>query len=123
MNNPYLALKGPVFHKDTMTFDTETGEEIRDTSNDELWPHAEFETWPVSRIAALSVVGVLAIAIAFTAVQKYCIKCWKGKSCGNCCDDCLGPFCGPFWIGCLGGIWLHFIPCIWWTCDWGLHDG
>lgn len=26
-------------------------------------------------------------------------------------------------LGCLAGLWLHFIPCIWWTCDWGEHDG
>lgn len=28
-----------------------------------------------------------------------------------------------FFCACLFGIWLHFIPCIWWTCDWGPHDG
>ena len=25
--------------------------------------------------------------------------------------------------GCILGLWLHFVPCIWWTCDWGPHDG
>ena len=43
----------------------------------------------------------------------------------------------PYWIsvamlwnlvlaiafGCGIGLFLHFIPCIWWTCDWGPHDG
>jgi len=26
-------------------------------------------------------------------------------------------------VGCLIGTWFHFIPCIWWTCDWGYYDG
>ena len=26
-------------------------------------------------------------------------------------------------MGCLAGLWLHFIPCIWWTCDWSINDG
>ena len=26
-------------------------------------------------------------------------------------------------MGCLFGIWVHFVPCIWWTCDWGPYDG
>ena len=25
--------------------------------------------------------------------------------------------------GCILGLWLHFVPCLWWTCDWGPHDG
>ena len=24
---------------------------------------------------------------------------------------------------CLVGLYVHFIPCLWWTCDWGEHDG
>ena len=28
-----------------------------------------------------------------------------------------------FFAACLFGMYLHFIPCIWWTCDWGPHDG
>jgi len=24
---------------------------------------------------------------------------------------------------CLVGLYVHFVPCIWWTCDWGDHDG
>lgn len=28
-----------------------------------------------------------------------------------------------FLISCLCGMWLHFIPCIWWSCDWGYYDG
>ena len=39
----------------------------------------------------------------------------------------LGYFCYNFllglFIGCASGLWLHFWPCIWWTCDWGEHDG
>lgn len=26
-------------------------------------------------------------------------------------------------LGCVAGLFLHFIPCIWWTCDWGPNDG
>ena len=26
-------------------------------------------------------------------------------------------------VGCFAGLFLHFIPCLWWTCDWGEHDG
>ena len=24
---------------------------------------------------------------------------------------------------CLVGLYAHFVPCLWWTCDWGDHDG
>ena len=26
-------------------------------------------------------------------------------------------------FGCGIGLFLHFIPCIWWTCDWSANDG
>lgn len=26
-------------------------------------------------------------------------------------------------VACVLGLFLHFVPCIWWTCDWGDHDG
>ena len=32
-------------------------------------------------------------------------------------------FLGTFWFGCFIGLWIHFIPCAWWTCDWGEYDG
>ena len=39
--------------------------------------------------------------------------------------------CQPFHVleipsavlgGCVAGLYLHFWPCLWWSCDWGEHD-
>lgn len=32
-------------------------------------------------------------------------------------------FFGSTLNACLVGLYVHFIPCIWWTCDWGDNDG
>merc|ERR1712032_248361 len=32
-------------------------------------------------------------------------------------------FGGPFFFGLWVGMAIHFIPCIWWSCDWGYYDG
>ena len=34
----------------------------------------------------------------------------------------LGAGFVNFWVACLIGIWVHFVPCLWWTCDWGDGD-
>lgn len=33
-----------------------------------------------------------------------------------------GEICFIILQGCLWGIWLHFLPCLKWTCDWGEGD-
>ena len=52
--------------------------------------------------------------------------------CTNCnaCQAVIPAACFPscsflwaFSVACLVGMWVHFIPCIWWTCDWGDNDG
>jgi hypothetical protein len=35
----------------------------------------------------------------------------------------VGYFGLCFLLGCAIGLFVHFIPCLWWTCDWGPHDG
>lgn len=29
----------------------------------------------------------------------------------------------PFLVAALAGFWLHLVPCLWWSCDWGENDG
>ena len=61
------------------------------------------------------------IAFIFTKTRESFAYCFRG--CEGCCGACFGPVNGPFWVGCLAGFWFHFIPCIWWTCDFGPNDG
>jgi hypothetical protein len=35
---------------------------------------------------------------------------------------CLGVLFHPFPTG-VTSLWVHFIPCFWWSCDWGEYDG
>ncbi|KAL1503126.1 hypothetical protein AB1Y20_011189 [Prymnesium parvum] len=93
-------------------------------NSSDLWPAADWEEWPQTRWAALlfdGVVLLLVLASAFVPClrQYVCPPCSRwGKDSGVCQRLVL-----PVLLGLLCGVWLHFVPCIWWTCDWGEHDG
>eukprot|EP01006_Ploeotia_vitrea_P047654 TRINITY_DN67147_c1_g2_i2.p1 TRINITY_DN67147_c1_g2~~TRINITY_DN67147_c1_g2_i2.p1 ORF type:complete len:208 (+),score=11.29 TRINITY_DN67147_c1_g2_i2:61-684(+) len=36
----------------------------------------------------------------------------------SCCN-----VCGAILFSLVISLAVHFIPCLWWTCDWGEHDG
>ena len=83
-----------------------------------IWPPANFTEWPSTRIGALVINGIILLLLMIPITRRFIfVDSWK-KCC--CC-------CHEFWkallLGCLIGMFLHFIPCIWWTCDWGEYDG
>ena len=87
-----------------------------------IWPAADWELWPLTRTGAV-VIALWMPLLIFIADGRTCMANlftgWNGK----CCGSCGGRFWGPVAVGCLAGLWLHFIPCFWWTCDWGVNDG
>ena len=85
-----------------------------------IWPAADFDDWPDTRVFALVFDGVVAlVVIAALAVPRIRSWCLRLRDSRRCCRMCAFPVLA----GCLAGLWLHFVPCIWWTCDWGPHDG
>jgi len=74
----------------------------------------------VARTAALIVEALVVVAavatIARPPLRRRVVRC-----------DCHSNLCclltTGIAVGALGGIWVHFIPCIWWACDWGPYDG
>ncbi|CAH1791119.1 unnamed protein product [Owenia fusiformis] len=145
-----------------------------------IWPPSNFELWPLTRIAALVVNGILTLAFIWFLViipiahfgnqkrklstvmisdsyarrwglivygkdvirlienqftfdgYRICCFClqkaqfeYKDILSVEAVRNPLWPY-GLIWAffsSCLCGIWLHFWPCIWWTCDWGYYDG
>ena len=79
-----------------------------------IWPPANFEKecWPSTRYGSLIFLGV--------SIVLWCIpQMWPKYR------ECIlwNVFGGPFFFGLWIGFAAHFIPCIWWTCDWGYYDG
>mmetsp|Transcript_22014 Transcript_22014/g.47405 ORF Transcript_22014/g.47405 Transcript_22014/m.47405 type:complete len:131 (-) Transcript_22014:410-802(-) len=86
-----------------------------------LNPPADFSEWPATRIGAL-IIDALALTLLFAMVAIAPLR--KKVLCASVCYTNL--CCLIFVVvlaGVLGGMWCHFIPCIWWTCDWGANDG
>ena len=77
------------------------------------WPPANFSVWPATRVTALIYCALLPLLLL--------LPCGKRRVKG--CERETCPRLFPIIFGCLLGLWLHFIPCIWWTCDWGPFDG
>jgi len=84
------------------------------------WPPANFDDWPGTRFASLVVDGLLLAAVLIVLAVPLCRR--KAARCPTSSNLCCLVTTGII-IGVLGGMWLHFIPCIWWTCDWGRYDG
>ena len=76
------------------------------------WPPANFSIWPVTRATALVYCSLLPLLL---------LPCGRRRAKVCARDTCPRLF--PVVFGCLAGLWLHFVPCIWWTCDWGPFDG
>ena len=76
------------------------------------WPEANFGCWPYTRMAANAFNGISIILWVIPQMWRHYHNCimWNG-------------FGGPFFFGLWVGLFVHFIPCIWWTCDWGYYDG
>lgn len=81
-----------------------------------VWPAADFQVWPATRVSALVVVGVGTAAILLLLLHA---------PARGCCTRCSSKhrWTWPILNGLAISLYLHFIPCIWWTCDWGPHDG
>ena len=87
-----------------------------------IWPPANFDEWPSTRIGALVINGIIILCMIVPWTRRIIfVNSWKQCCCVHNCD------CHEFWkafiLGGLLGMFLHFIPCIWWTCDWGEYDG
>ena len=83
---------------------------------------ANFMLWPGSRIGALAIFIIYPFLFIIPEVRQFHIDLFRGYD-GRCCGSCGGRFWGPIALGLFFGLWFHFIPCIWWTCDWGDYDG
>ena len=77
-----------------------------------IWPPANWTCWPETRWGAVSFAGVSIILLVIPQMWRHYKNClvW---------NVFVGPFFFSFWLG----FFLHFVPCIWWSCDWGFYDG
>ena len=83
------------------------------------WPSADWDDWPGTRIGGLAVFGGFVLAVILICVIPVARHC------------CCRIHRTPMWlltlqavgVGCIVGLAVHFVPCIWWTCDWGPNDG
>ena len=78
-----------------------------------IWPPANFTDWTPSRIAPLAFLAIVLILCAIPPVRKAALA--KRDGCRFVLQAVL--------LGLLCGLFVHFWPCIWWTCDWGPNDG
>lgn len=87
--------------------------------SDPLWPSANFDDWPTTRIGGLAFNGVVIvlvlIACAIPACRTRCFTIQRSSACLLVMQSVL--------TGLVVGLFIHFIPCLWWTCDWGPDDG
>lgn len=90
-----------------------------------FWPPADWDNWPETRVGALIFDAVVLVCVVVYAVMRTQCPRQSMRPCSNCklLESVCHRFMMPIFIGFLCGIWLHFIPCIWWTCDWGDNDG
>jgi len=75
-------------------------------------PSANFESWPAPRIGGLICFGLGALFFSFRPCRKKLRK-----------SNRKNVILFPIVFGCIFGCWLHFFPCIWWTCDHTFTDG
>lgn len=85
-----------------------------------IWPPANFKLWPGTRTAALVFDGLLLAVVVLVLAVPLLRR--RAADCPTSSNACCLVFTGVL-VGVLGGMWLHFVPCIWWTCDWGPYDG
>ena len=83
------------------------------------WPAANFADWPGTRIGSLIYAGLFIVTVAIICAVPFARRC--------CCKVHRNPL-GLLTVQAIGvgfavSIFVHFIPCIWWTCDWGPSDG
>lgn len=74
------------------------------------WPPANFQCWPGTRVSAMIYVAVYLTLLILTSRKM--MRCLNWNICVS-----------PCFFGLATGLAVHFIPCIWWTCDWGYYDG
>ena len=72
---------------------------------------SNFKNYPPTRIGALIFVILMLILAIIPGITK-----WYNEFRHNV------PRFAPILDGFLFGFWLHFIPCIWWKCDWNETD-
>ena len=95
-------------------------DEVDEPASGTIWPPANFELWPATRTASLVFDGLLLAAVLLVlCVPLLRHRAARCPTTSNMC--CL--ITTAILIGVFGGMWLHFVPCIWWTCDWGPYDG
>ena len=91
--------------------------------NSTLWPAASFGAGSMTGTRAGALVYLVAVfliaVVAFTAPACSSFRrAWLPRR-----RRCPWSLIQPVVIGLVASLWLHFIPCIWWTCDWSSSDG
>eukprot|EP00756_Hemistasia_phaeocysticola_P049446 Hpha_TRINITY_DN23922_c0_g1::TRINITY_DN23922_c0_g1_i1::g.137761::m.137761 len=92
---------------------------VRGEEDHGAWPPANMTYWPDTRVAALAFDGVVVVVvIVILLVPGFNAFCCQVRGQHKCCVT-IQALLGGF----VAGLFIHFIPCIWWTCDWGDYDG
>ena len=90
-------------------------------ASDPIFPPLNWD-WDQStelRAAAIGFNGIVVVVLVICCAVPWC----RGQ--------CLAPIdwstprliLQAVVIGLVGSLWLHFWPCLFWTCDWGPGDG
>ena len=83
-------------------------------------PPPNFDDWPITRYGALGFLGVVGVALIVCLALPHCRRRFLSpadrKQPGRLALQAV-------LVGLVVSLWLHFIPCIFWTCDWGASDG
>jgi hypothetical protein len=80
-----------------------------------LWPPANWTDWPGTRIGGLVFDAIVLVLLLALPPCRHYFVVPKSDNCART----VQAIC----VGCVIGLFIHFIPCIWWTCDWGPSDG
>lgn len=91
----------------------------------DIWPPADFTYWPATRIGAL-VINAVILALMLIPKTRKLIFQTTWSCCCNAADNWLVYtmlIVKAIVLGFIVGMFVHFIPCLWWTCDWGPNDG
>ena len=81
-------------------------------AEESVWPPANWTCWPETRYGGIIIAGVSIILLLIPQMWRHYKNCLTWHVFG-------GPFFFSLWLG----FFVHFIPCIWWSCDWGFYDG
>jgi hypothetical protein len=90
------------------------------------FPAATWDRWPGTRVGALLYNAIVLVFIAVVWFFHRKEKRWAGAVVRYIRPHrrgCPHSVVHPCLLGFVLGLFLHFIPCIFWTCDWSEDDG